>query len=120
MTGGGWGNQEAEEMRDAVFRVCIALMGGSLSLFMVSCEDKQSQPPPQEFDRQIDSIAAAPLPVINPDMIEQASGGPDESSMRFREPGGMESDRAPDTEAGLDEGVDTPSPIGPPADPNNI
>jgi len=52
---------------------------------MVSCEDKQNQAPPQEFDGQIDSIVAAPLPVINPDMIDQSLGGLDESSTRFRQ-----------------------------------
>ena len=111
-------------MRNTVIGVLFALLGGSL-LFMVSCEDKQSQAPPKEFDPQIDSIAAAPLPVISPDMADQSFGGLNEPGTRFREPGaleseaGMEPDRAPGTEAGPGEVVDTRSPVGSPADPNS-
>ncbi len=92
---------------------------------MVSCEDKQNEAPPREFDRQIDSIASESLPAINPDMIDQSSGDRDESRTRFREPGaldsetGRESDRMPNTVAGPDEPVDTQSPVANPTDPNS-
>ena len=108
-------------MRNTVFGVFIALLGGNL-LLMVSCEDKQSQPPPKEFDQKIDSIASAPLPVISPGMAGESSGGREEPSTRFREPGALESvpDMTPGTEAGSGEVGDTRPPVGFPADPNSI
>jgi hypothetical protein len=111
-------------MRNTVFGVFIALLGGNL-LFMVSCEDKQSQAPPKEFDRKIDSIASAPLPVISPGMAGESSGGLKEPSTRYREPGIMESesdmepDMTPRTKAGPGEVGDTRAPVDFPTDPNS-
>ena len=105
-------------MRNTAIGVFFALLGGSL-LFMVSCEDKQSQAPPKEFDRKVDSIASAPLPIISLGMAGESSDGLDEPGTRFREPGAlepessMEPDMAPGTGAGPD------APVGFPADPNS-
>jgi len=111
-------------MRNTVFGVFIALLGGNL-LFMVSCEEKQSQPPPKEFDRKIDSIASVPLPIVSPGMADESSGGMDESGTRFQEPGALESESdmeqnmTPGTEPDTDEVGDSRPPVGVPTDPNS-
>ena len=111
-------------MRNTVFGIFIALLGGNL-LFMVSCEEKQNQAPPKEFDRKIDSIASVPLPIISPGMADQSSGGLDEPSTRFQEPGALESESdmeqnmTPGTEAEPDVVGDTRPPVDVPTDPNS-
>lgn len=112
-------------MRKAAFGAYIALLSGCL-LLMASCEDKQSQSSPKEFDPQIDSIASTPLPVINPDMVIRLSATPDEPDVWDQEPSALESEPAPDTAADTDqvadndETTDTLSMPDYSADPNNI
>ncbi|MBN2377736.1 MAG: hypothetical protein JXD22_15170 [Sedimentisphaerales bacterium] len=42
-------------------------------LFLVSCHENQSSDVPQQFDPQVDAIAAAPLPALDPDLASKIS-----------------------------------------------
>ena len=91
---------------------------------MASCEDKPNQESPQEYDPQIDSIAAAPLPVISPSMVDKSANGREDPDTRSRKPSASEPDpggypdREPGTETGATEAADNRPPPGVPADPN--
>lgn len=116
--------QKAEAMRKTAILLFLVMFGVTSLLFMASCEDKSGQESPREYDPQIDSIASAPLPVIHPDMVEEASAGRAEPGTGIRErraidpDGGVEPDMAPGTESVPIEAADNRSPSGFPADPN--
>ena len=42
-------------------------------VFLASCHENQSSDEPQQFDPQVDAIAAAPLPAVDPSLASNVS-----------------------------------------------
>ena len=106
-------------MRKRAIGLYWALIAGVSLIVAVSCDDKPGQSAPQEYDPQIDSVAAAPLPTIVVGMAEGVSSSEEEAGERIRPFGDYEAEETIEPVIpGAPEVSEPPSVPGNPADPN--
>jgi hypothetical protein len=108
-------------MRKRAIGLYWALIAGGCLVVAVSCDDKPGQSAPQEYDPQIDSVAAAPLPTIVVGMAEGVSSNAEEAGGRIPPSGVYEAEETTEpVMPGESEVSEPPSVPRNPADPNTF